>query len=190
MIRTVGLAASLAMLSALLADAASAQTIGATMLAVHAAASGDAGTVRACRLFRGGSRSGGFRHTPPPAPGEAKPEEKKEEEKKDEENKDEEKEWRLFHLPGLEANRIDVHGWIDQGITFNPDSPGNQFNGPIGYNDRSNDYMLSQVYLVMERLTKTDDCECDVGGRVDLLYGEDHRFVAAHGLDSDFTSSK
>ena len=133
--------------------------------------------------------------TPPvaatPCPTEAEPEEKKDEEKKDEEKKDdEEKEWRLFQCPGLEANRIDVRGWIDQGITFNPDSPSNQFNGPIGYNDRSNDYMLNQVYLVMERLTKTDDCEWDVGGRVDLLYGEDHRFVAAAGLDSDLTSSK
>ena len=122
-----------------------------------------------------------------PCPTEVGPEEKKDDE---EQKDDEEKEWRLFQCPGLEANRIDVHGWIDQGITFNPSSPSNQFNGPIGYNDRSNDYMLNQVYLVMERLTKTDDCEWDVGGRADLLYGEDHRFVTAAGLDSDLTSSK
>ena len=191
MIRTVGLAASLAMLSALLADAASAQTSAQPCIpCMQQQAATSVQYVPAGYLVAEADPAVSGT-TPPPAPGEAKPEEKKDEEKKDEEKKDdEEKEWRLFQCPGLEANRIDVRGWIDQGITFNPASPANQFNGPIGYNDRSNDYMLNQVYLVMERLTKTDDCEWDVGGRVDLLYGEDHRFVAAAGLDSDLTTSK
>ena len=57
-----------------------------------------------------------------------------------------------------------------QGYTWNPDNPPDGLNGPVGYNDFANKYMLNQFYLVTERVTKTDCCDpVDVGGRVDLL---------------------
>jgi hypothetical protein len=150
--------------------------------------------------------------TLPPAPGEVAPptppkkeegykegeakkdEAKKEEEKKEEEKPEEAKEWRLFHGPWLEEHRVDFHGWLDQGYTWNPSNPSNKFNGPIGYNDRANEYDLNQFYWITERVTKTDCCHpVDIGGRVDVLFGTDHRFnqvTPGTGFDSEWATSR
>ena len=51
--------------------------------------------------------------------------------------------------------------------------------------------MLDQAYLIMERVTKVEnDCGVDIGGRVDLLYGEDHRYDEATGLDTEWYSGR
>jgi len=78
---------------------------------------------------------------------------------------------------------IEYEFWLSQGVTFNSESPRNRSNYPVGFNDRSNDYQLNQLYLVIAR--EVDDCrrQWDVGGRVDLLYGTDWRYVAARGLE-------
>jgi hypothetical protein len=134
----------------------------------------------------------------PPAPakaGEAATEkkadeaEKKDEEKKDDDAKEEDKPWKLFNGCWLQENRIDVRGWVDQGYTWNPSNPPTGFNGPVGYNDRANEYMLNQVYMIAERVTKVEnDCGTDIGGRVDFLYGEDSRYTDATGLDNQWNS--
>lgn len=109
----------------------------------------------------------------PPAPEAAKPEE----EKKEEEKPAEEEQYKLFKCPQLECRRIDVRGWLDAGFTWNPDNPTNRFNGPVAYNDRSNEGELNQLYFITERVTKVEnDCGTDIGGRFDLLYGTDRRF--------------
>lgn len=102
----------------------------------------------------------------------------------------EEEGFKLFKMKSLERRRIDVRGWIDQGFTWNPDNPANRFNGPVAYNDRSNEYMLNQLYMIAERVTKTDDGGWDLGGRVDLLYGTDSRFPLAFGLDNEWNQSQ
>jgi hypothetical protein len=117
---------------------------------------------------------------------EAQEEKKEEEEKKEDE---EEKPWKLFDGRWLKCHNIDVRGWLDQGITWNPERPVDRFNGPVGYNDLANEYQLNQLYLIAERVTKTDGCGWDIGGRVDLLYGTDRRYVTAFGLDSDWNDS-
>ena len=94
----------------------------------------------------------------------------------EEEKAPEEKPFQLFQNPWLDCHRITVGGWVDAGFTWNPDSPANRENGPDGYNDRSNEGDLNQLYLSAERLTKTDGCGVDIGGRMDLLYGTDRRF--------------
>ncbi|MCR4415687.1 MAG: porin, partial [Thermoguttaceae bacterium] len=63
---------------------------------------------------------------------------------------------RLFDFPFLAKRRIEVRGWLDQSFTWNPDSPRNRFNGPVTFFDRSNDYMLNQLYLITERVTDTE----------------------------------
>ncbi len=90
---------------------------------------------------------------------------------------------RLLDFPFLAKRRIEVRGWLDQSFTWNPDSPGNRFNGPVTFNDRSNEYMLNQLYLITERVTDTEDRVFDLGGRIDLIYGTDHRFLMANGLE-------
>ena len=119
----------------------------------------------------------------PPAAGEAKAEAKDEAK---EEPAPEEGPWKLFKGPCLDEYRIDIRGFADMGFTWNPDNPVNRFNGPVAYNDRSNEFEFNQLYLIMERVTKTDGCGVDIGGRVDLLYGTDRRFPVAYGLDSEW----
>ena len=37
--------------------------------------------------------------------------------------------------------------WLDQGFTGNYDDPNNNFNLPMAFNDRSNEYQMNQLYL-------------------------------------------
>jgi hypothetical protein len=82
-----------------------------------------------------------------------------------------------------------AYGWLDQGFTANFDSPYDRFNGPLAFNDRSNDYQVNQLYLTMGR--EVDRCRCwyDLGGRVDLLYGTDYFFTQARGLETHLDGS-
>ena len=130
---------------------------------------------------------GGEPAVEPDEKAEEKPAEKKDEEKTD----DEPQAFKLFKSSWLTENRIDIRGWLDQGFTWNPQDPANRSNGPVGYNDRSNEYMLNQLYLVAERTTKVENgCGTDWGFRVDLLYGEDRRYTAANGLDSTWNDDE
>ncbi|MBN1393715.1 MAG: porin [Pirellulales bacterium] len=74
-------------------------------------------------------------------------------------------------------------GWLDQGFTLNTLSPRNRTNGPVTFNDRSNDYQLNQLYMRLLRDMEFGGSDWDVGGRVDLLYGTDQIFVSARGLE-------
>ncbi len=78
-----------------------------------------------------------------------------------------------------------IRGWIDQGMTFNSASPADRSNGPVGYNWRSNDYTMNQLYTTFGRDVCANGCFWDAGGRVDLLYGTDYRYTEAIGLETD-----
>ncbi|MEX2140923.1 MAG: porin [Pirellulales bacterium] len=99
--------------------------------------------------------------------------------------------WRLFgRCCTLQRNRLDIRGWISGGYTANFQDPASNFNGPVTFNDRD-EVQLNQSYLILERAIDTECSGWDLGGRVDLLYGTDHRFTLSRGLDAedDFTSS-
>ena len=126
----------------------------------------------------------------PPAPPAAKADEKpaaekpkEEEKKKDEEKKEDEKPpeetaYKIFHGPWLDCEHLDLRGFADVGTALNPNSPVNKLNGPVGYDDRSNELMLNQFYFTAERVTKIEnDCGVDYGYRADLLYGSDNRYI-------------
>ena len=68
------------------------------------------------------------------------------------------------------------------GITANEHDPADNFNGPVTFNDRT-DGQLNQFYLVLENAATTGECCWDCGFRIDLLYGTDHRFTMARGLE-------
>jgi len=87
-------------------------------------------------------------------------------------------------MPGaVSLGGLRVRGWLDQGFTWNPDSPDNRLNGPQGFNYRSNEYLMNQLYLILERPVNTEGGFWDIGGRVDLLYGTDYQFTEALGLE-------
>jgi len=79
---------------------------------------------------------------------------------------------------------VRFEGWLDQGATLNAWSPRNRSNGPVGFNNRSNDFELNQAYFRMARdVDMESDC-WDLGGRVDFLYGTDANYVSARGLEA------
>lgn len=99
------------------------------------------------------------------------------------------KPWKLPQPCMFQRMGIDMGGWVQQGITFNPDDPVDRFNGPLTTNDRANEYQLNQAWLYFVRPTKTDGCGWDLGGRVDVVYGTDWRFGQSTGLEDVFDSA-
>jgi hypothetical protein len=86
--------------------------------------------------------------------------------------------------PGLfQKLGIKTGGWVQQGITGNAWNPPDRFNGPLATNDRAGEYMLNQAWWYFVRPTKTDGYGFDIGGRVDVVYGEDWRFGQCYGLE-------
>ncbi len=90
----------------------------------------------------------------------------------------------------LRAAGIGIGGWLEQGFTWNPDSPDNRFNFPVTFNDRANEYQMNQLYLFIERPVDSLNCCWDIGGRVDLLYGTDYYFVESAGLELEQNGSQ
>jgi len=78
---------------------------------------------------------------------------------------------------------IDWDSWLDQGATLNTLSPRNRTNGPVTFNNRSNEYQFNQAYFRLQRDVRTDCDSWDVGGRVDFLYGTDSIYTEARGLE-------
>lgn len=77
-----------------------------------------------------------------------------------------------------------IDGWIAQGFTANTADPVNNFNLPVTFNDRANEYQLNQVYLSVGRNVRESGNSWDMGARLDLLYGTDYFFTQALGLET------
>ncbi len=86
--------------------------------------------------------------------------------------------WFLFP----QTDRTSVRGWLDGGFMGNSGNPGSKFNGPYNAVDRANEAMFNQAYLIAERVLPTDG-SLGVGGRVDLLYGEDFLLAMSQGWE-------
>jgi len=78
-----------------------------------------------------------------------------------------------------------VDGWLAQGFTANFDGPANNFNLPVTFNDRANEYQLNQLYVTAGRRTDPELGHGQLGGRIDLLYGTDCFFTTALGLETN-----
>lgn len=91
--------------------------------------------------------------------------------------------WRVFENGFTCRHQVIVDGWYNGGYTLNPDRPSDRFNGPVTFNDRSNEGQFNQLYLTIQRSVDTAECAPQLGGRADLLYGTDSRFTKALGLE-------
>ncbi len=83
---------------------------------------------------------------------------------------------------------ITIGGWLRQSFTWNPDNPTSNFNGPVTFTDRANEYQMNQLWLYAEREADNGGCGWAIGGRVDVVYGTDARFTTALGLDDNIIS--
>ncbi len=88
----------------------------------------------------------------------------------------------------LNCRGVRLFGNIAQSYTFNFDSPSDRWNGPVTWTDRSNDYQMNQLWLGAEKATDASEKNWDLGGRVDLLYGTNHRFSTAWGLEDQWNN--
>ena len=88
---------------------------------------------------------------------------------------------RLAGLPGVERLGLGLGGWASLGVTYNSRNPGDHMNGPVTFNDRASEPQLNQLYLYLERVVNKEAKRWDVGGRLDVVWGTDSRFVHAAG---------
>ncbi|MFO0949228.1 MAG: porin [Planctomycetota bacterium] len=96
----------------------------------------------------------------------------------------------LFGEAFVEKTGLSLSGWAVGSFTYNANNPSDRMNGPVTFNDRANDVLGNQLYLIGERKVDSEGDKIDLGFRVDALYGSDAVFTQAFGLDADiFTSS-
>ena len=82
-------------------------------------------------------------------------------------------------------SRFKLSGWIDSGITFNPDSPQDNQNFGRFFDDRANEPLLNQAVINFERALAPQPGEFDWGFKLQLMSGSDARFIHSLGLFSD-----
>lgn len=80
----------------------------------------------------------------------------------------------------LQDYGVNIGGWAAAGINYNPNSPGNDSNGPVSMTDRSGEFNLYQLNLFIEKAV-TKASTWDVGGRFDFLFGTDAHYTQATG---------
>lgn len=85
----------------------------------------------------------------------------------------------------LKDNQWKIGGNIAQSFTGNWSSPSDRFNGPVTWEDRSNDYQLNQAWIYFERATDTTKKDWDIGGRFDGFFGTNSRFDTETGLEDN-----
>ena len=76
---------------------------------------------------------------------------------------------------------IDFHGWVNGGYIWNTDDPPSKYNGPYNAVDRANEGMLNQLYFIAEK--DLPCCGSGIGGRIDVLYGEDFLLAQSDGIE-------
>ena len=84
----------------------------------------------------------------------------------------------------LKDNGISIGLWSNAGITYNAQSPNNNFNGPVTFADRSGEFQLNQLNLSIQRAVATEGDSWDFGGRFDAFFGTDAIFTQAYGVPS------
>ncbi|MEZ6073952.1 MAG: outer membrane beta-barrel protein [Pirellulales bacterium] len=80
-----------------------------------------------------------------------------------------------------DGSRYSLRGWLNGGFIGNTSSPPSKFNGPYTAVDRSNEAMFNQGYLIAEAALPQYDR--GIGGRLDLLYGEDFYLAQSTGIE-------
>jgi hypothetical protein len=85
---------------------------------------------------------------------------------------------------------LHTSGWIDMGYTFSFNSPLDFSNLPLGFNDQANEFQMNQLYLIFNTKKWTFKNEAwSLTGRADVLYGTDHFYTTAAGLETRLDGS-
>lgn len=92
-----------------------------------------------------------------------------------------------------DGNLLADHGWTLSGYTafsytFNPDSPRSRTNGPVSFNDRSNDFLFNALNITLSKDVDTESDCFNFGGRVDFMAGADARWTKSLGFDDGWAT--
>jgi hypothetical protein len=89
---------------------------------------------------------------------------------------------KVVETPKPPEPRFKLYGWIEGGITGNPDSPIDNHNFGHLLTDRANEPLLNQVSIVAERSLDANATGFDWGFKAWFMYGSDARYTKAAGL--------
>jgi Putative beta-barrel porin-2, OmpL-like. bbp2 len=78
--------------------------------------------------------------------------------------------------------RFKLYGWIEGGITGNPDAPVDNHNFGHLFTDRANEPLLNQMVITGERALDPNATGFDWGFKVQFMYGSDARYIHSLGL--------
>ncbi len=99
--------------------------------------------------------------------------------------------WKLPTPQFLACRGWEFGGWVSGGISVVANNPADNYNGVVTFNDRDREFQMNQLNFYLEKVTQTNGCGWDWGGRVDVLYGTDARFTQAiDGLESDWNQTE
>jgi hypothetical protein len=78
--------------------------------------------------------------------------------------------------------RFKLYGWIEGGITGNPDAPVDNHNFGHLFTDRANEPLLNQMVITGERALDPNATGFDWGFKVQFMYGSDARYIHSLGM--------
>ena len=85
---------------------------------------------------------------------------------------------------------LELGGWVEAGFSAVGTSPEDRFNGPVTFNDRHAEGQMNQLWFYLERKPNEWACSLDLGGRIDVMYGTDARYIqAGDGLEANWEQS-
>jgi hypothetical protein len=91
----------------------------------------------------------------------------------------------------LDDARIRLYGHVEGGYTYNFDDPDREINAGRVFDIEHDSILLNQLTLNVQRDVAINGRDWDVGGRVEMMYGGDARFIHANGMfdnhDDDVT---
>jgi Putative beta-barrel porin-2, OmpL-like. bbp2 len=89
---------------------------------------------------------------------------------------------KVVETPKPPEPRFKLYGWIEGGITGNPDSPIDNHNFGHLFTDRANEVLLNQVSIVGERALDPNATGFDWGFKAWFMYGSDSRYTKSMGF--------
>ena len=82
----------------------------------------------------------------------------------------------------IDSARINVYGHLEGSCTWNFENPAKDINIGRVFDIKHNDPEVNQVDLNVERVVDFTAHQIDIGGRLELLYGTDARFIHSNGF--------
>ena len=89
---------------------------------------------------------------------------------------------KIVEAPKPPEPRFKIYGWIEGGITGNPDSPIDNHNFGHLFTDRANEPMLNQAVITGERILDPNATGFDWGLKIQFMYGSDSRYIHSVGM--------